>query len=339
MNDTSPPTLQDIADRMGLAKSTVSLALRNKGTLSEKTRVRIKQTAEDMGYRPDPLLAALVNRRNKAPANQLPVAFLSNDDTMLHHSYFEACGVRAEEWGYRMEHRVVESEKDMPRTLRELWHRGTPGLILHHIPPGEWLESELLRDFAVVQCRLHRQPLPFTTVRSDLVRKTHATVEHMLTEGHRRIGNAVMLTTSDRSHQEDQDRMGGVLSAQSRFGNDAFFAEPLWIDLTQKNEAHWRKTARNWVTSEKLDAVICTTDGLADLLFYGWKKQPAIFSTLLDSGRKHQRYPGMADNTALIGEKCLELIDQFVRTRRFGIPVHPYDVVIPSTWSEADPSD
>lgn len=329
-----PPTLQDIADAIGLAKSTVSLALRDKGTLSAKTRARIKQTAEEMGYRPDPLLAALVNRRNKKPANQLPVAFLSDADTKLHRPFYQACGLRAGEWGYRMEHRVVTSEKDMSRTLRELWHRGTRGLILHHIPPSDWLDSELLRDFAVVQCRLHRQPLPFTTVRSDIVRKTHAAIEHMLAQGHRRMGNAVMLTTSDRSHPEDQDRMGGVLSAQTRFSADAGFAEPLWIDLTQKSEAYWRKTARSWVTSEKLDAVVCTTDGLADLLFYGWKKQPAIACTLLDADRKTQRYPGMADNTALIGEKCLELIDQFVRTRRFGIPDHPYEVVIPSVWME-----
>jgi len=332
----SAPTLQDIADQVGLAKSTVSLALRDKGTLSKKTRERIKQTAKEMGYRPDPLLAALVNRRNKMPANQLPVAFLSDADSPLHHSFYQACCLHAEEWGYRMEHRVVDPETDLTRYLRELWHRGTRGLILHHIPPGNWLESELLRDFAVVQCRLHRHPLPFTTVRSDIIRKTHATLEHMLEAGYRRIGNAVLLTTSDRSHPEDQDRIGGALGAQARFASQAFFAEPLWVDLNQQDEASWRKEARKWVQTHQLDAVICTTDGLAELLFFDWQPAPALACTLLTPGRK-RRYRGMSDNTVLIGEKCLELIDQFVRTRRFGRPNHPYDVVIPSTWEDGIP--
>jgi DNA-binding LacI/PurR family transcriptional regulator len=335
VNDSpGSPTLQDIADRLGLAKSTVSLALRDKGTVGLKTRERVKQAAKEMGYRPDPLLAALVSRRKKSPADQLPVAFVSDRSSSHLDIYYRGCSRRANEFGYRLEHRILEQPKDMKRVVRELWHRGTRGLILHHVPPGDWLHSDPLRDMAVVQCRLHQEPLPFTTVRSDIVRKTHRTMERVLADGHQRIGNVVLMTTPDRSHPEDQDRAGGVLGAQERFKDQAEFIDPLWIHLPEKPETTWRRQARKWVRDHKLDAVICTTDGLADILFYDWASAPAIACTLVT--RSHPVYHGMRDNTELIGEKCLELIDQFIRSRRFGIPDHPYEVVIPSQWVEAE---
>lgn len=54
-----PTTLQDIADLLGMHKSTVSLALSGKGNLSGPTRERIRLAAEKLGYVPDPLAQRL----------------------------------------------------------------------------------------------------------------------------------------------------------------------------------------------------------------------------------------------------------------------------------------
>lgn len=328
-----PPTLQDIANHLGLAKSSVSLALRDKGTLSTKTRKRIKDAAEAMGYRPDPLLAALVSRRTRSSADALPLAFISGKGAYGHHAFVQACSDQAEPRGYRIHDVVISDFSTLEARLRELWHRGTRGLILHHVDSGPWLNSDYLKDFAIVQCRLHHDPLPFTTVRSDIVRKTHTTVQRVLDLRAERVGMAVLLTSSDRSHPEDQDRIGGALSAQERYRKQAWFPKPLWVDLAQHSEQEWRDKARHWVTKHKLDTVICTSNGFADMLFSGWEACPPIACTLVvpQDGKK---YNGMRDNTRLIGEKCMELIDQFIRSRQFGIPEHPYDVVIPSDWKE-----
>ena len=50
-------TIQDIADHLGMAKSTVSKALSGATDISEKTRERILGCASEMGYqiRPDVL--------------------------------------------------------------------------------------------------------------------------------------------------------------------------------------------------------------------------------------------------------------------------------------------
>jgi LacI family transcriptional regulator len=58
-------TIQDIADRLHLANSTVSRALNNKGQdfISENTRQRVLAAAREMGYRPNTAARALVSKR------------------------------------------------------------------------------------------------------------------------------------------------------------------------------------------------------------------------------------------------------------------------------------
>jgi len=50
-------TMSDVALAAHVHKSTVSLALRNQPKLNAATRERIRKIAEELGYRPDPMLA------------------------------------------------------------------------------------------------------------------------------------------------------------------------------------------------------------------------------------------------------------------------------------------
>ncbi|HEX7469541.1 MAG TPA: helix-turn-helix domain-containing protein, partial [Verrucomicrobiae bacterium] len=52
-------TVYDIAEKLGVSHSTISLALRNHPGISEKRREQVKKAAKEMGYVPDPHLAAL----------------------------------------------------------------------------------------------------------------------------------------------------------------------------------------------------------------------------------------------------------------------------------------
>jgi LacI family transcriptional regulator len=65
-------TVYDIAEKLGVSHVTVSLALRNHPSISEKRRVQVRKLADEMGYAPDPHLAALAAyRRTNAPARIL----------------------------------------------------------------------------------------------------------------------------------------------------------------------------------------------------------------------------------------------------------------------------
>ncbi len=55
-------TIQDLADKLGIHKSTVSVAFSGKGRISDSMRERILHMAQEMGYEPDPVAQRLANR-------------------------------------------------------------------------------------------------------------------------------------------------------------------------------------------------------------------------------------------------------------------------------------
>ncbi|HWL54372.1 MAG TPA: LacI family DNA-binding transcriptional regulator [Chthoniobacteraceae bacterium] len=57
------PTMEDLARALGVHRSTVSLALRNHPKISQATRQRVRETAQRLGYRPNPLVSALMSYR------------------------------------------------------------------------------------------------------------------------------------------------------------------------------------------------------------------------------------------------------------------------------------
>jgi DNA-binding LacI/PurR family transcriptional regulator len=57
------PTIVDVANLSGVSKSTVSNVVRNSGRVSERTRERVLESIEILGYRPNALARDLVRRR------------------------------------------------------------------------------------------------------------------------------------------------------------------------------------------------------------------------------------------------------------------------------------
>ena len=64
-------TVYDIAEKLGVSHAKVSLALRNHPSISEKRREQVKKKAAEMGYVPDPHLAALAAHRRTISPSQI----------------------------------------------------------------------------------------------------------------------------------------------------------------------------------------------------------------------------------------------------------------------------
>src|SRR5690606_6255382 len=56
-------SMDDVAQAAGVSPATVCRALRNDPRITPETSKRVHAAARELGYRPDPLLSALVNRR------------------------------------------------------------------------------------------------------------------------------------------------------------------------------------------------------------------------------------------------------------------------------------
>lgn len=65
-------TLQDIADRVGVTRSTVSYAITGRGRVSDSTRQKVLKTADELGYRPNALARRLRGSRTGVVALRLP---------------------------------------------------------------------------------------------------------------------------------------------------------------------------------------------------------------------------------------------------------------------------
>lgn len=139
-------TLQDIADRVGVHRSTVALALRDNPRISAETREKVKAVARECGYQINPLVAALMkSRRNGGAVRHATLAFVTNYPTRFgwrpeHHArpdFFPGAVERAEKFGYKLEHFWLAEPGMTPERFGQiLLTRDIHGLIVGRMPPG-----------------------------------------------------------------------------------------------------------------------------------------------------------------------------------------------------------
>src|SRR5262245_11457734 len=140
-----PPTLKGIAARAGVSAMTVSLALRNHPKIPASTRERIQTIARELGYRPNPMVHALMAevraRRPMRSATTLAfvTAFPTRDGwrrgSYIYVEYHAGAVERARQLGYAIEE-VWAKEPGMTgrRLTQVLETRSIRGLLIAPLP-------------------------------------------------------------------------------------------------------------------------------------------------------------------------------------------------------------
>lgn len=241
-------TLQDIADRAGVSRTTVSLALRNHPGIPLATSKRIQSIAEDLGYRPNPLISTLMSYHRAANSDRpkhLTLALLINfsrgDAWQEYFSpeFIAGARQRAEQLGYCLEEFWLEDLKmDGPRLSQVLYHRSVPGIMLApQAKDADPIEMDWEKFSAVaigpsdVGPELHR-------VTSDYYQAMLSAMEHLRRLQYRRFGLAL---TSNRAacrvhqqwgaaflweqmQQKPQDRVPLLIAEGREWDEDRFGA-------------------------------------------------------------------------------------------------------------------
>ena len=129
-------TLAMIARRAGVSNAAVSMALREHPRVSRALSQRVQRIARGMGYRPNPLVAALMVevRRGRLAESGQRLAFLhgweASDPRKISPTYsrqFQGVCGRAEELGYAVEVFHVPSGGDEAAAARVIRARGIGG--------------------------------------------------------------------------------------------------------------------------------------------------------------------------------------------------------------------
>ena len=146
-----PPTLREIAATVGVTPTTVSLALRDSPRISEATRQRVKQVADDLGYRPNAELSrVMMQLRTRRRSDVRPVIALVMPGDRNSNAGNGLCGSfqgMAEAAGYGTDViRLEERGMNFPRMADILRNRGIRGALLYRVngpaPASlDWLEG------------------------------------------------------------------------------------------------------------------------------------------------------------------------------------------------------
>ncbi len=216
----SSVTLRDIANRVGLSASAVSMALLDNPRIGADTKLRVRRAAADLGYVPNSAGRALRAQRSDAIALVVP----NTSQHVFGHAYFMhvltgVTGVANE----RDAHVIISTNPDesngMAAYERVLRSGSVDGAI---VTSASVTDENVLRlvQSGVPVVLLGRFPyLPDAmSVGIDDVSAAFVATEHLITRHGRRT---LAHISGPLDHQSAIDRRDGFLAAAKKFGVDA----------------------------------------------------------------------------------------------------------------------
>lgn len=175
-------TIYDVAAHAGVAISTVSRVLNESTDVSDQTRERVLEAIEELRFRPDRVAKTLAQKRTRSLAIAIPTF-----TTPFHNELLK--GVRSKLHDRENDLLLFDlGSVDPQRKLKSFLKRGTlDGLLLAGVPVDEQLTPEL-KAFRAPIVLVGNHHTDFDCYYWDNDAGAKAAVEHLIEQGHRRIG-------------------------------------------------------------------------------------------------------------------------------------------------------
>lgn len=329
-------TLQDVADAAGVHRSTVSLALRDHPRISPAVRKRIHELAEKLGYRINPLVAALMaSRRTGTETKHVTLAYVTNYPSRYgwrppHHDrpdFFPGAQARARDFGYRLEDFWLAEPGMTPGRFADILSaRNINGLIIGRLPPGQ---SSLVLDWG----RFSSVALGMT-LRSPVLH--HVTENHFSTvrqamercreRGYRRPG--FVFSEANDSPRVGDRWLGAYLSQQQGLPEADRVPPCPAVPADARVFAKWFREARpdalivtharpvlRWL--EDLGVGVPRDVGMVDL-----------------EGHPSLDCSGMRYDPAKIGGLAVEMLLGMLHRNETGVPADQHEILLTGVWHE-----
>lgn len=335
------PTLREIANRTGHSVATVSMALRGSTRVSAATRALVGEVAREIGYAPDPVLAALSShrwqRRPVTPGSTL--AALADGELEGEAGMVE----RATAYGYRIERFQIGAYASARRLSDVLHNRGIVGVLVGQIfTPGFCAAFDWSR-FVSVACSEGYERPPTHLVMPNHFRAVQQAWDRAVERGAKRIGLAIL---DMPSAVDFHDRCAAFLEKQRGMprGRVPMLAIRPWRGndetLRPGEIVHAEAAAimRDWLARHKPDAVI----GFNDYFWWilrdaGWDRPRlgSFISLWIDN--PNPRSAGLRLYKDELGRRAVDWVDSLLRLGERGIPRHPGTLAIDLEWQDGEP--
>jgi DNA-binding LacI/PurR family transcriptional regulator len=175
------PTMRDVAARVGVSQTLVSLVLRNAPGASAETRERVLRAAAELGYRPD--AAAQVLRRNRS--RHIGVLFTMRQPFDV--DLVEAIYPAAERHGYHVVLGAIGAGRDDRQAVEELLAYRSEALILDGTTITAAQLARVADQMPIVDIGRRHTGDSVDVVRVDDERGASLAVDHLVSRGHRSI--------------------------------------------------------------------------------------------------------------------------------------------------------
>lgn len=333
-------SLREIAEKTGLSRMAVSLALRGKPGVSEANRKRVLKVAGQMGYEPDPQLSKMLThlRSSSSKESNACLALLTSGPTpqawklwTTEKNYVQGVKSQGKTYGYRVEEFWVNEPGMKPERLANiLWSRGIEGVIL--APLLTEIGPESLRRFEMDFSRFSVVEISETITWPDLDRSLHdqySSMQQLLRElrglGYQRIGFVIQSGLTRRvngkwtaAYLED-----GLVHPETQLS-------PLVLETADLG------AFKRWMKGQKPDVIISVDRFGKKLLESAGLKIPkdmAYASLDLDGvDPEHRLFSGIDQNSTQTGAAAVDLLVSSIQQGKKGIPLHPRRVQVEGSW-------
>lgn len=332
LSRVSRPTLQNIADKLGISKMTVSRALRGERHVEAALRAQIVETSESLGYRPDPEISKLMTHMRQKHRTQAPrtLAFVwaepDADKTGLSfwsQQLVHGAKLRADQLGFRLDEFQLFSKGMTGRRLSDILEaRGITGFILSpllsrsrgHVSMRWDSFSSVVIGLGYARPALHR-------VHHHHYLGMMTAMRHLKKLGYKRIGFYGGSVINER-----------MFSAWSA----CFLAHhPLPLkqaaDLLCLRKEQTRQDFRQWLNRAKPDVVIEGGHHLLEWL-EGVSVPDQLGLVTLGWRADRSQVTGVDQQAEVLGAAAVDLLVAQEQQNERGVPEHPKIVMTEGAW-------
>ena len=322
------PTMKDVALAAGVHQTTVSRALRNDPRITESVKTQVREAAERLGYRPNPLLSALGTlRRQRASARyQTALAYIVKGGASGGH----LSGVRAaaEQRGYKVDVFEIGPDLSVSRLNEILIARGIQGIILGPLPEAHGHFTLEWEHFSTVVIEYSFTEPAFDRVVTNSYDTMNIVIRECRTRGYTRIGLAILQFVDERNE--------GLLCAAYSLAKER---DPGMAPLAPLLIPKWdAKAFRAWFKREKPQVVISSNfllpqieECLREMKLRASDQVGLVNLNLFPS---HQNYSGVCQDAPAIGAMAARLAIEKLNHNERGIPAAQMTVLTDGYWFE-----
>jgi LacI family transcriptional regulator len=324
-------TLQDIADELGLSRSAVSYALRGQPNIPEETRARVREAAARLGYRPNPMVSALMSyqRATRSPQRPVSLAFVADfsrkSDWHLYFSENLLPGIesRAAFHGYKVDNFWTRDGLGIERLNRAIYQRNIPGVIVAPLRSAhghlrlEWQQfASVTIGYSLARPEIHR-------VITHHFRGMRQIIRELRRKGYRRLGLAII-----ESHDSRVENQWSAAFDMKGQGIDAskFIVKP---------ESWGAARFTEWFFTHRPEVIIGS-----DPLVIGWLRKVGyrvpknVGFVNLYCADPDGEYAGLYHNAAAIGGVAVDAVVSMIHRNERGIPERPQTILLHPKWVE-----